>query len=66
MRLGGVEDAGCVPAKFNGRMGVYAGIGMNQYLMNNLSTRLDLLMPWRLPVMIGNDKDFLTLGYPTN
>lgn len=56
-----LEDAGCVPAKFNGRMGVYAGIGMNQYLMNNLSTRLDLLdAVGDYPVMIGNDKDFLS------
>lgn len=56
-----LEDAGCAPSEYRGRIGVYAGIGMNQYLMNHLSTRQDLLdAVGDYPVMIGNDKDFLS------
>ncbi len=56
-----LEDAGCVPARFDGRIGVYAGIGMNQYLMTHLSSRQDLLAAvGDYPMMIGNDKDFLS------
>ncbi|MCP5207228.1 MAG: amino acid adenylation domain-containing protein [Hahellaceae bacterium] len=56
-----LEDAACVPAEFDGRIGVYAGIGMNQYLMSNLSSHPELLAQLGdYPVMIGNDKDFLS------
>lgn len=55
-----LEDAGCVPERFGGPIGVYAGIGMNQYLMTNLSSHPELLAAiGDYPLMIGNDKDFL-------
>lgn len=56
-----LEDAGCVPSEFDGRIGVYAGIGMNQYLMSNLSSHPEVLAQMGdYPIMIGNDKDFLS------
>ncbi|MCG8669361.1 MAG: amino acid adenylation domain-containing protein [Pseudomonadales bacterium] len=55
-----LEDAGCVANKFQGSIGVFAGIGINQYLMTHLSTHPELLATvGDYPMMIGNDKDFL-------
>lgn len=55
-----LEDACCVPEKFKGRIGVFSGVGMNQYLASNLSTHPELRASLGdYPLMIGNDKDFL-------
>lgn len=55
-----LEDGGCVPSLFKGRIGVYGGVGINQYLANHLSTHPELLASvGDYAVMLGNDKDFL-------
>jgi acyl transferase domain-containing protein/acyl carrier protein len=55
-----LEDAGCDPERYNGTIGIYAGTGVNGYLLNNL------IANGRLPegvggfqILIGNDKDYL-------
>ena len=56
-----LEDAACVPSKFKGLIGVYAGTGINNYLMNHISAHQSLVNAvGDYPVMIGNDKDFLS------
>src|ERR1043166_4530465 len=55
-----LEDAGCDPARFDGAIGVFAGMSMNTYLAHNLGTHPDLIA--RLnehQLMLGNDKDYL-------
>lgn len=64
-----LEDAGCVPSKFDGSIGVYAGVGINNYMLSNLASNPEL---WHsvgdYPIMIGNDKDFLSarISYKLN
>jgi len=62
-----LEAAGVVPERFDGAIGVFAGCGMNTYLLNNLLADPDLLrrLGWFLLRHTGNDKDFLatTLSY---
>jgi amino acid adenylation domain-containing protein len=56
-----LEDAACVPDKFKGQIGVYAGTGINNYLTNHISAHQSLVNAvGDYPVMIGNDKDFLS------
>ncbi len=38
-----LESAGCVPERFDGAIGVFAGCGMNTYLLNNLLTNAKLV-----------------------
>ena len=59
-----LEDAGHVPSKFSGSIGVYAGSGMNGYLVNNLLPNKDLVEPLGLFAVrhTSNDKDFLSTG----
>lgn len=55
-----LEHAGYEPRAFAGRIGVYAGSGMNTYLLHNLITNpglLDRIGPYQ--ALIGSDKDFL-------
>ncbi len=54
-----VEDAGYEPSRFPGDVGVFAGAGMNTYILNLMSDpeALDRLSNFNL--MIGNDKDYL-------
>jgi phthiocerol/phenolphthiocerol synthesis type-I polyketide synthase E len=55
-----LEHAGCDPQRVEGRVGVYAGAGMNTYLFNNLASRSEVLKAaGGLSVVLGNDKDFL-------
>ncbi|MGC4025589.1 MAG: type I polyketide synthase [Mesorhizobium sp.] len=56
-----IEDAGYVPEKFDGRVGVFAGSGMQAYLPFNLLTNRDLAEEVGLFLLrhTGNDKDFL-------
>ena len=54
-----LEDAGCDPHSYQGRIGVYAGMGLNTYLVNIYShpELIDSVGTFR--IVIGNDKDFL-------
>lgn len=56
-----LENAGWCPDKFDGRIGVYAGSGMNSYLIHNLLTNPALLAETGLFLLkqTGNDKDVL-------
>lgn len=65
-----LEDAGHMPENFDGRIGVYAGSGMQAYMTYNLLTNPELLddIGYFLLRHTGNDKDFLTtrLSYILN
>ena len=55
-----LEDAGCDPAKFDGAIGVFAGMSMNTYLSQNLLTHPELVAQFNEhQLMLANDKDFL-------
>ncbi|MCP4108253.1 MAG: SDR family NAD(P)-dependent oxidoreductase, partial [Desulfobacteraceae bacterium] len=55
-----LEDAGCNPDNYNGLIGVYAGAGMNTYLINNLCQNIGKLTPSEIyQAVISNDKDSL-------
>ncbi len=64
------EDAGHMPENFDGRIGVYAGSGMQAYLPFNLLSNPALVEEIGLFLLrhTGNDKDFLTtrLSYLMN
>jgi acyl transferase domain-containing protein/thioesterase domain-containing protein/acyl carrier protein len=55
------EDAGHDPHRFGGAVGVFAGSGMNTYLIHNLVSNPDLVdsVGWFLLRHTNNDKDFL-------
>ena len=57
-----LEDAGYDPKNYAGAVGVFAGSGMNAYMMYNLISNQDLINSLgRFAVWTtGNDKDFLT------
>ncbi|GIJ19743.1 type I polyketide synthase [Micromonospora lutea] len=55
-----LDDAGIVPASFDGRVGVFGGSSLNTYLVNNVlpdTTAMSSLGPYQ--VMQASDKDFL-------
>jgi acyl transferase domain-containing protein len=55
-----LEDAGCDPARFDGAIGVFAGMSMNTYLSQNLLTHPELVTQFNEhQLMLANDKDFL-------
>ncbi len=54
-----LEDAGYDSEKYDGSIGVFAGTGMNTYLFNLYANRQLMDLVGNLPVMVGNDKDFL-------
>ncbi|HEX8474860.1 MAG TPA: amino acid adenylation domain-containing protein [Pyrinomonadaceae bacterium] len=55
-----LEDAGYDSETYRGRIGVYAGAGMNTYLLYNLFSNRELVRSvGDFQAMIGNDKDFL-------
>jgi acyl transferase domain-containing protein/thioesterase domain-containing protein len=56
------EDAGHPPSSFNGSIGVFAGSGMNSYLIHNLLANRKLLETAGLFQLkqTGNDKDVLS------
>ncbi|MGO9263572.1 MAG: SDR family NAD(P)-dependent oxidoreductase [Candidatus Binataceae bacterium] len=58
---GALDDAGWCPDELDGRIGVYAGSGMNSYLIHNLLTNPALLAETGLFLLkqTGNDKDAL-------
>ena len=55
------EHAGHVPDRFDGRVGVWAGCGMNTYLLHNVLSNPDLVRQIGMFLIrhTGNDKDFL-------
>ncbi|MCB9878130.1 MAG: SDR family NAD(P)-dependent oxidoreductase [Planctomycetes bacterium] len=55
------EHAGHVPERFDGRVGVFAGCGMDTYLLHNVLTNPDLVRQVGMFLIrhTGNDKDFL-------
>lgn len=58
--LTALEDAGYVPSTYPGEIGVFAGAGMNTYLLDNLAGRYaDGSSVARYRLMLANDKDFL-------
>ena len=56
-----LENAGYDAERFAGAIGVFAGAGMNHYLLQNLTTRPDILASvGEYQTMLLSDKDFLT------
>jgi acyl transferase domain-containing protein len=56
-----LESAGYNPEAYEGSIGVYAGCGMNTYLINNLLSNQKILERMGgYQILIGSDKDFLT------
>ncbi|MEC7583681.1 MAG: SDR family NAD(P)-dependent oxidoreductase [Planctomycetota bacterium] len=55
------ENAGHVPARFDGQIGVFAGCGMDTYLLNNVLSNPALVRDVGMFLIrhTGNDKDFL-------
>jgi acyl transferase domain-containing protein len=55
-----LENAGCDPARFDGAIGVFAGMSLNTYLVNNLMSRPDVIgLVGEYQAVLSNDKDFL-------
>lgn len=55
-----LESAGVDPARFDGRIGVFAGAGLNTYLLFNLMNNQQVLdASGMYQVMLASDKDFL-------
>ena len=64
-----LESAGYDPQRYRGSIGLFAGAGMNAYLWENLSRRPDVLRSHGfLPVLLGNEKDYLAtrIAYALN
>jgi amino acid adenylation domain-containing protein len=53
-----LEDAGCDPARFGGRIGVWAAVGLNTYLTRVLP-HVPAGSAARYQAYVGNDKDFV-------
>jgi acyl transferase domain-containing protein len=55
-----LERAGYTPHKYNGLIGVYAGVAWNTYLLSNLTAHPELFAGANgFQVFIANDKDFM-------
>src|SRR5439155_5067350 len=61
-----LEDAGCDPERYSGRIGVFTGAAMNTYFINSGMNRR--LAQDYIPTLILNDKDFLStrISYKLN
>ena len=60
-----LENAGYDPEKYDGPIGVFAGTGMNMYLLFNLAPNLAHLSAiGGLQLIVGNDKDYLATRVP--
>jgi acyl transferase domain-containing protein/acyl carrier protein len=57
-----LEHAGYTTEALAQPVGIYAGLGTNSYLFNNLYANLEHLLEWggTSQIIIGNDKDYLT------
>ncbi|MDP9360622.1 MAG: SDR family NAD(P)-dependent oxidoreductase, partial [Acidobacteriota bacterium] len=55
-----LEHAGYDPERYRGSIGVFAGVGMNGYLLHNIYPNRDRLAAVSgFQVMLGNDRDFV-------
>ena len=55
-----MESSGYDPEKYGGSIGIYAGIGLNRYLLNNILLNPDLQNSVNsYQLMLSSDKDFL-------
>ncbi|MDB9527410.1 SDR family NAD(P)-dependent oxidoreductase [Oscillatoria sp. CS-180] len=54
-----LENAGYVPNDGNGWTGVYVGGSLSTYLLYNLARNRDLVKAVGLPILLGNDKDYI-------
>lgn len=55
-----LENAGCDPARYDGWIGVFGGVGVNNYLLNNLWPNRHLLESiGSLAALTANDRDYL-------
>ncbi|HEX8089319.1 MAG TPA: beta-ketoacyl synthase N-terminal-like domain-containing protein, partial [Blastocatellia bacterium] len=55
-----MESAGYDPERFKGKIGVFAGAGINTYLLFNLLSNPDIIQSaGDHMILVGNDKDFL-------
>ena len=54
-----LEDAGCSPSRYEGLIGVYAGVAWNTYLLSNLTSHPGLFGDGGFQVFVASDKDFL-------
>lgn len=64
-----LEDAGYTANKYNGLIGVFAGMGNNTYFPNNIITRKDLIdKVGSFQVMVANEKDYIAtrIAYELN
>ncbi|MFG3282493.1 type I polyketide synthase [Streptomyces sp. NPDC048111] len=58
-----LEDAGCDPERYPGRIGVWGGVSFNSYLVLNVLpglSREQLLGEYPAALLHGNDKDYVT------
>lgn len=56
-----LEDAGCDPARFDGRIGVFAGASPNSYLLLNLHSCQRPKKLNDISIALGNNADFLAM-----
>lgn len=54
-----LESAGIIPGEYEGKIGIYAGAGRNQYLQKNLFFSSEAHTRSDFQTMIGNENDFL-------
>ncbi len=55
-----LEKAGYIPDSYPGRIGVYAGVGINRYLLSSLQPNSGLIESvGNYQTILGNDKDYL-------
>jgi acyl transferase domain-containing protein len=56
-----MENAGYIPASYNGLVGVYGSLAWNTYLLSNLCSNRELFQPGKdFQVFTANDKDFMS------
>ncbi|GIV97574.1 MAG: polyketide synthase [Herpetosiphonaceae bacterium] len=56
-----LESAGYDPSAYQGMIGVYAGVGVNTYIMSNIIPNRDIGSSiGDLQLVLGNDKDYVT------
>ncbi len=57
-----LESSGCLPDKYDGKIGVFAGSGSNTYYLNNVHTRQDLIAAaGNFQVSTLNEKDYVAM-----
>lgn len=64
-----LENAGYIPNSVPGEVSLYAGVGMNTYLLTNLMPRTDILRTLGMhQLLLGNDKCYATsrIAYKLN